>query len=500
MTRVETRSGKLRGVERRGVLAFRGIPYAAPPTGARRFRAPAPVAPWPGERDATAPGPGAPQRGGTLGGAFARIVGPAASAEDCLTLDLWTPAADGARRPVLVWIHGGAFVMGAGSALAYGGAALARAGDAVVVTLNYRLGALGFLSLQDLAPGFDSNLGLRDQLAALEWVRDNVAAFGGDPANVTVFGESAGAMSVGALLGTPRARGLFARAIAQSGAAHNTASRESAARVAATFLGALGLGRSEAERLREVPVPALLDAQLATVARLGLAYGTLPFEPAVDGELLPEHPLDAVARGSARGVPLLVGTNRDEWNLFLLADAKARALDEDALRRRYARSLGPAEVEGAHRLYREALPSASPRARWGAYQTHRVFTAPAARLAELQARHAPTYAYLFTWSPPLVRRRVGACHGLEVPLVFGTFRHPLLRGLYLGGASSTAARLQRAWLAFARSGCPDRGDGWLAVSAANPAPRVLGGDDRGAWAAFEQVQDFWAERGHGSRV
>ena len=499
---VETRSGKLRGAERRGVLAFRGIPYAAPPTGARRFRAPVPAAPWPGVREATAPGPGAPQRAGVLFGPFTRAAGPGATAEDCLTLDLWTPRADGARRPVLVWIHGGAFVMGAGSALAYTGASLARRGDVVVVTLNYRLGALGFLQLGDLARGdpFDSNLGLRDQLAALAWVRDNVAAFGGDPANVTVFGESAGAMSVGALLGAPRARGLFARAIAESGAAHNTASRESAARVAATFLAALGLAPAEAERLREVPVSALLEAQFATVARLGLAYGTLPFEPAVDGDLLPEHPLDAIARGSARGVPFLVGTNRDEWNLFLLADAKARALGEDGLLRRYARSLGPDAAEHAHGLYREALPRASPRARWGAYQTHRVFTAPAARLGELQAAHAPSYAYLFTWSPPLVRRRVGACHGLEVPLVFGTFRHPLLRGFYLGGASATAATLQRAWLAFARTGCPETGGSWLTVSAANRAPHVLDGDDRGALDAFERVRGFWAERGHGSRV
>jgi para-nitrobenzyl esterase len=502
VTAVETRSGRLRGVERRGVLAFRGIPYAAPPTGARRFRAPAPAEPWPGVRVASEPGPGAPQRGGTLGGAFARIVGPGSTSEDCLTLDLWTPRADGARRPVLVWIHGGAFVMGAGSALAYSGAALARRGDVVVVTANYRLGALGFLQLGDVAPGagFDSNLGLLDQIAALEWVRDNVAAFGGDPANVTVFGESAGGMSVGTLLGTPRARGLFARAIAQSGAAHNTQSRAGAARVATTFLAALGLAPAEAGRLREAPVPALLDAQLVTVAKLGLAYGTLPFEPAVDGDLLPGHPLDAIAKGSARGVPLLVGTNRDEWNLFLLADAKARVLDEDGLLRRYARSLGPDDVPRAHALYREALLTASPRARWAAYQTHRVFTAPADRLAELQAVHAPSYAYLFTWSPPLVRSRVGACHALEVPLVFGTFRHPLLRGLYLGGASSTAAALQRAWLAFARTGCPETGGSWLTYSAANRTPHVLGGDDRGARDAFERVRPFWAERGHGSRV
>jgi len=253
--RVETQSGWVRGTRRGGVLAFRGIPYAAPPLGRLRLRPPEPPAPWAGVRDARASGAGAPQPVSTLGGMFSRIAGPAATSEDCLTLDVATPAADGARRPVLVWIHGGAFVMGAGSALVYGGAGLARRGDVVVVTLNYRLGALGWLALGDVAPGagFAANLGLRDQLAALEWVQRNIAAFGGDPDNVTVFGESAGAMSVGALLGAPRARGLFARAIAQSGAADHCSSRDEAARVARAFLRALGLAPDEAAKLADVP-------------------------------------------------------------------------------------------------------------------------------------------------------------------------------------------------------------------------------------------------------
>jgi para-nitrobenzyl esterase len=490
---VETRSGKLRGARRRGVLAFRGIPYAAPPLGRLRFRAPQPPAAWPGVRDATAPGPGAPQLGPRLGAGFARIAGPAASSEDCLTLDVFTPAADGARRPVLVWIHGGAFVLGAGSALAYDGSALAREGDVVVVTLNYRLGALGFLALGDLAPGagFDANLGLRDQIAALEWVRDNAAAFGGDPANVTVFGQSAGGMSVGTLLAAPRARGFFARAIAQSGAASNCSPREVAGRVAAGFLDALGLAPHEAARLREAPVEALLAAQRATVMRLALSLPGLPFQPCVDGDVLPEDPLAAIAAGSARGVPLLLGTTRDEWNMFLLADPKARTMDEAALHRRHERWLPPERAARAYALYRETLPRASPRARWGAYQTHRVFTLPADRLAAAQAPHAPTFAYLFSWSPPLVRRRIGACHALEVPLVFGTFRHPLLRGFYLGGARATAAELQHAWLAFARSGRPDANGAWRPCTPANRAPQRLGGDDRGALAAFERVRGLW---------
>jgi len=500
VTTVETTSGRVRGTERRGALAFRGIPYAAPPVGPLRWRAPVPPEPWAGVRDAFAPGPGAPQRGPTLA-VLARIAGPANQDEACLTLDVFTPGADGARRPVLVWIHGGAFVMGAGSAIAYHGAGLARRGDVVVVTLNYRLGALGFLALGDIAPsgGFEANVGLRDQLAALRWVQQNVAAFGGDPANVTVFGESAGGMSVGALLGTPAARGLFARAIAQSGAAHNTTSREGAARVAHTFLDALGLTGADAGRLRELPPAALLDAQFRTNAKLGVTYGSLPFQSSVDGDLLPDHPLDAIAAGAAADVPLLIGTNRDEWNLFLLADPKARAMDEEALRRRYARSLGPERADHAHATYRELLPSATPRARWGAYQTHRVFTAPSERLADLQAGYAPVYTYLFSWAPPLLRGRVGACHALEIPLVFGTYRHPFLRGIYHGRARSVSNAMQRAWLAFARTGSPDTDGSWLARSAAHREPMRLGADDRGAYRAFEGVRGFWEQLGHGSR-
>jgi len=488
---VETRSGRLRGTERRGVLAFRGIPYAAPPLGRLRFRAPEPPAPWAGVRDASASGSGAPQRGGTLlGGAVARLAGPAATSEDCLTLDVVTPAADGARRPVLVWIHGGAFVMGAGSGIVYGGGRLAHRGDVVVVTLNYRLGALGYLALGDVAPaaGFDANLGLRDQLAALEWVQANIAAFGGDPANVTVFGESAGGMSVGALLGVPRARGLFARAIAQSGAADHCSTREEAARVARTFLAALGLAPGDAAKLAEVPAGALLAAQASTMMQLAISLRGLPFQPAVDGDVLPAPARDAIAAGNASGVPLLVGTNRDEWNLFLLGDPKARALDETSLRRRFERWLAPDAAERAHALYREALPRASPRARWGAYQTHRVFLAPAERLAAAQAKHSPTWSYLFSWSPPLVRRRIGACHALEVPLVFGTFSHPLLRGLYLGGAREASRELQRAWLAFARDGRPAADADW---APAPGAPQRLCADDRGALAAFERVRPLW---------
>ena len=236
---VLTPSGRLSGTRRRGRVVFRGIPYAQPPVGALRFRAPLPVKPWSGEREAVRFGPSAPQVGAE-NPLVRRFVGsPAGQSEDCLYLNVWTPALDARRRPVLVFIHGGAFLMGSGASALYDGSRLAARGDAVVVTLNYRLGALGSLALRDVLPGgelVDSNLGLRDQTAALAWVRESIAAFGGDPENVTVFGESAGVMSIGALLGAPEARRLFRRAILQSGAAHNVSSHTYARRVAELFL------------------------------------------------------------------------------------------------------------------------------------------------------------------------------------------------------------------------------------------------------------------------
>jgi len=265
-TIVETHCGRLEGREEAGLQLFRGIPYAKPPVGARRFGAPEPVSPWAGVHKAFEFGASAPQQSMLL-----PLPGMSVGAmdEDCLSLNVYTPSADAGRRPVMVWIHGGGFVIGSGSQPIYDGAPLARRGDVVVVTINYRLGLLGFLYLKDLCPDLRDtvgNAGIRDQVLALEWVRDNVAAFGGDPGNVTIFGESAGGMSVGTLLGMPAARGLFARAVPQSGAAHNVHSRETATKVAAHFLEELGLSPSDAPgKLREVPPDKLLDSHQQTM-------------------------------------------------------------------------------------------------------------------------------------------------------------------------------------------------------------------------------------------
>jgi para-nitrobenzyl esterase len=459
---VTTRMGRLEGSERRGVHCFRGIPYAQAPRGALRWRAPQPPPPWNGVREAHRFGPSAPQAAPMVWVIRALLGGEDRQSQDCLHLNVFTPAADRRRRPVMMWIHGGAFVLGSGSTGLYDGSILARSGDVVVVTLNYRLGALGFLDATGLVPGGVANAGLRDQIAALAWVRDNIEQFGGDPENVTIFGESAGGMSVGTLLGTPAAQGLFRRAICQSGAAHNVSSRQRARRVAELFVRELGGG--DVSALERAPTRAVLAAQRDTAIALGIAQGELPWQPSVDGDLLPVPPLEAIASGIARDVAAVIGTNRDEWRLFMLGDRKGRSLDDAGLRRRIARALPGADPSGrplaerAFDVYRglDGRRLDSPRARWEAFQSDRVFHHPAHRLAETHSAHAPTFAYRFDWSPPGLRGTLGACHAIEIPFVFGSLRDPAVRALipYAPRARELSERMQRAWIEFAHTGDP----------------------------------------------
>ncbi|MBM4269943.1 MAG: carboxylesterase/lipase family protein [Deltaproteobacteria bacterium] len=462
--RVTTRSGTLEGEAlSSGTLVFRGIPYAAPPVGPRRFRLPEPMPRWDGIRSATAFGPSAPQNDSMVL-LVRQIVGAQATQqEDCLYLNVWTPAADGKKRPVLVWIHGGAFVLGSGATGLYSGERLARRGDVVVVTINYRLGALGFLNVRGIFDEreIDPNVGLHDQIAALEWVRDNIEAFGGDPGRVTVFGESAGGMSVGTLLGTPRAQGLFSRAILQSGAAHNVSSAGAVRRVTELFLEELGADGKSAAALRGASVGAILDAQRSVAGKLGIILGVLPWQPSIDGSLLTESPYAAIASGRVRPVPTIIGTNRDEWRLFLLGDRHSRSLDDAALRRRFERTLEALLVE-ADGLLDSAMTSygatyGRPIDRWCSFQSDRVFHVPASLLAEACARAgSPSYLYRFDWMPRLLGGLTGAFHGLEIPFVFGTLRGGLLRAT-LGvttDARSLSNRMQRAWVSFASDGVP----------------------------------------------
>src|SRR5580765_4394943 len=397
MTIAATRSGKVEGIERDGVLVFRGIPFAAPPLGPRRFRPPVREEAWDGVRDATRFSPEIAQAELPL----AHVLGSAGgeSKEDGLYLNVWTPACDDARRPVMVWIHGGAYVFGSGSVPWYDGTHFAQHGDVVVVTLNYRLGPLGFLYLDD---DFDiagsGNAGILDQVAALEWVRDSIAAFGGNPDDVTIFGESAGANSVATMLAMPAARGLFRKAIAQSAAGAWVSTRQRAAKVARRTIEKLGVRADDIDALRAVPQQRLLAANpdLSDEADEGIAG--LPWQPVIDGTTLFELPRDAVAAGSAAGVHLLTGTNQHEMTLFQILDPTLNDLDDAAMVKR----LRPwaDDPEGLLRAYRAASPDATAQQIWLALTTDGVFRVPAIRLAEAQLTHGPAWMYLFTWETP----------------------------------------------------------------------------------------------------
>ncbi len=457
---VETTLGRVEGVQAESHQRFRGLRFAAPPVGDLRFHAPRPAKPWSNLHDAGDFGLSAPQNPSPLPG---MAVGP--QGEDCLCLNVYTPAADAGCRPVMVWIHGGGFTAGSGSQALYDGGPLAVRGDVVVVTVNYRLGALGYLNLKEFggeAAGASANVGQLDQIVALEWARDNAASFGGDPHNVTIFGESAGGMAVSTLLAMPQAAGLFRRAIAQSGVARSPHNEESATRAAEALLSELGLAGGEVARLREVPVAKLLEAQANVMLKLGRLEGRMPFAPMIDGKTLPLHPLKAVSEGAARDVPLVVGTNLEESKLFELRAPEPGTFDEARLLKRLRAQLGghakrADAIVDAYRRAREGRASTEPRELIHAIESDLRFRVPSIRLAEAQStqqRH--TYMYLFCWRSPARRGWLGACHALELPFVFGTLDAPTMDRFAGTGpdAEALSEQMMDSWIAFAHYGDP----------------------------------------------
>ena len=445
---VQTTSGAVRGKERRGVATWRGIPYATAP----RFRPPGPVPPWTGVRDALEFGPFAMQVRDPRSAMMSGVTEKTQMAEDCLVLNIYAPVAPPATpRPVVVWIHGGAFIMGAGSQPLYDGTSFAANHDLVVVTINYRLGLLGLLFLGDLLGDEygEGNAALLDQIAALRWVRDNIAAFGGDPGAVTLMGESAGAVSVAHLLAAPGARGLYHRAILQSGAVGLIRrTREDATQIAKDVVAELGVA---ARDLLNVEVEKLVAAQ----QRLSLTHGLGAFSPFVDGSTIPAPPLDLIREGSARGVPIIVGSNRDEWMLFdtFIGHASTQ-LVATQLRER----LGAPLMERLHASYRAARGSADARALVDVIGDM-AFWVPAIQLAEAHAAHAPVYMYRFDLATPML----GAAHALELPFVWNVVEGPfaqLVLGPDAAAALPLAAAMHGAWASFIRTGKPETVPAW----------------------------------------
>jgi para-nitrobenzyl esterase len=457
---VRTEPGSLEGRWLDDVAAFLGIPYAEPLVGPRRWAPPVPAGPWDGTRSAHQPGPVPPQHAARLEAAMGPMRAPA-SGEDCLTLNVWTPApASSERLPVMVFIHGGGYLTGAGSAAWYDGRVMARRGPAVVVTFNYRLGALGYLYLSPELTGGGpvANLGLQDQRLALEWVAANAAAFGGDPDSITVFGQSGGGHSIVALSGMAAGRPPFSRAILQSPPLGMPAAQPpDAERSTRLFLEAAGMPDATLDDLRALPVETIIAAQRQTLARTAVP-GRLdpPFQLVVDGEVLVEEPT-ARACALLDDVDLMVGFTSDEGRAFL-------AFDEPLWNLPPAAVVGNVRERGGERpadrlqAYVDHRPDRPAAAALSDMVSDAYLVAPTVRLAEERARQGrPVYLFRVSWASDALDGRVGACHTIELPLVFANLDAwcdaPML-GAALGEAAEVAPGVQDAWTSFAATGRP----------------------------------------------
>ena len=459
----DTAFGKVRGVDVQGIKTFKGIPYGASTAGKNRFMPPANPAPWTSVRDALQYGPSAPQRNPDAPGAAARLAtataGLPAEGEDCLVLNVWTPAVnDGRKRPVMFWCHGGGFATGSGSSPGTDGTNLARRGDVVVVSINHRLNVLGFTNLveafgRDYAQSGD--VGMLDIVAALQWVRTNIERFGGDPNTVMIFGQSGGGRKVSTLLTMPSAKGLFHRATIESGATIKLVDRDQAARVGEQLLKKLSLTSAQLRELQSLPVEKIMSAYFAVVRDMaGADQMTAGFSPTMDGQVVSQHPYYPTAATVSAEVPVMLGSTRTEMTLS--SDEAAFSLDENGMRKRVTDLLG----EHAGRtieVYRQANQNATPSDIYFLIASDYRYGAPTMKIAERRAAlgKGPVYLYYFRWETPVDGGRLKSPHTMEIPFAFDNVK--VSSRLTGGGpeAMALADRISSAWIAFARTGDPN---------------------------------------------
>ncbi len=505
---VETMAGRVRGTTVDGVVAFKSIPYGAPTSGANRFMPPRKPTPWAGVRDALEYQGHAPQQGLRPASRpelsdFSGAPDTSPETEDCLTLNVWTPGLDQtAKRPVMVWFHGGAFSYGTANVARLQGSRLARRGDVVVVNVNQRLNIFGFLDLSTIG-GADfsasGNAGTLDMLAALEWVRDNIARFGGDPGNVTIFGESGGGGKVCTLLSMPSARGLFHRAIVQSGAAVRLREPDRAARLTVAVLKTLGLTSSDLVKLQSLPMEQLLAAVEPALRAIGPAplplFDRYPFGPVVDGTIVPRHPFDEGAPAVSADIPLLIGDMKDEMASFLARDDKVwfRTLTEQEMHDRVAVVAGK-HTDNVIETYRHLYPSANAAERLIATLTDSNFRIRSLIVAGHKAKQAgaPVYMYSFEWETPVQEGRLKAPHALDVPFTFDTI--DLTNATDRSEAAHRlAATMSGTWAAFAQTGVPEHTSipRWPAYDLASRATLMLDAECRVENDPRSETRQLW---------
>jgi para-nitrobenzyl esterase len=491
----QTTHGKVQGIVNAGVREFKGVPFGAPTGGRNRYLPPSPPTPWTGVREAFAYGQVSPQTPADLRSDYAQMimwdrhVGPGGLGEDVLNLNIWTPGVDAGKRAVMVSFHGGGWQTGSGNGPMYDGANLARLGDVVVVTVNHRLAANGYLHLSGLpgAPAAFAEAGVRgvqDMVASLEWVRDNIAAFGGDPGRVMIFGQSGGGSKVSTLLATPSARGLFHRAAVQSGSTLRHQTPEQGARSAGLLLAELGLPFGRLADIQALPWQRILEAQIAATAK------GANFSPVVGGATLPRHPFDPVAPPESLDVPVIISTTLEDAALRLTNFD----LDVAGLRAVIAKA-APETADQVTDLYLRANPGHTPYL----IQAQVLTDNGARRNAIIQgerraaAARAPTWMYIWEWATPAFDGKFGAVHGHDVDASFHNVRSPICGAGSLGGRVM-ADRLAGAWIAFAKTGAPDHNGipHWPPYDLTHRATMIFGADTRVENDPRAEMRGLWA--------